>query len=93
VQEKTLANKPARVVGKVYEKLRSSRGLEGSDRGDHIRLESSTIIILKRPYKKLLTVNNWMLKPMWQLTTPVVLSGRRYETISLALPLTGDNDG
>jgi hypothetical protein len=57
VQEKTQADNPARVVGKVYEKLGGSRGLEGSDRSDHIYLESTTII-LKRSYKELLTVNN-----------------------------------
>lgn len=58
MQEKALANKSARVVGKVYEKSRSSRGDERSDRSDHISLESSTISILKRSYKELLRVNN-----------------------------------
>lgn len=56
MQEKTLADEPARVVRKVYEKPRGSRGLEGNDRSDHISLESSNISILKRSYKELLTV-------------------------------------
>ena len=56
MQEKTLADEPARIVGKVYEKPRGPRGLEGNDRSDHISLESSNISILKRSYKELLTV-------------------------------------
>jgi hypothetical protein len=32
-------------------------------------------------------------KKVWQLTMPVLPSGRIYETMSLALPLTGANDG
>jgi hypothetical protein len=58
MQEKTLADDPARIIGKIYEKPHSSRGLEGNDRSDHISLESSNIIILKRSYKELLTVKN-----------------------------------
>lgn len=57
MQEKSQTDNTARVVGKVYEKLGGSRDLEGSERGDHIYLES-TNIILKRSYKELLTVNN-----------------------------------
>jgi hypothetical protein len=60
MQEKTLADEPARIVGKVYEKPRGSRGLEGNDRSDHISLESSNISILKRSYKELLTVKNYI---------------------------------
>lgn len=60
MQEKTLADDPARIVGKVYEKSRGSRGREGNDRGDHISLESSDISILKRSYKELLTIKNWV---------------------------------
>jgi hypothetical protein len=57
VQEKTQTDNTARIVGKVYEKLGGSRSLEGSERSDHIYLES-TNIIFKRSYKKLLTINN-----------------------------------
>jgi hypothetical protein len=56
MQEKTLADEPARIVGKVYEKPRGSRGSEGNDRSDHISLEFSNIVIFKRSYKELLTV-------------------------------------
>ena len=48
MQEKTLADEPAKIIGKVYEKPRGSRGLEGNDRSDHINLETSNISILKR---------------------------------------------
>jgi hypothetical protein len=58
MQEKTLADESARVVGKVDEKLCSSLGLEGSDRSDRISLESFGIINVKRSYKELLAVNN-----------------------------------
>jgi len=56
MQEKTLADETARIVSKVYEKPRGSRGLEGNDRSDHISLEFSNISILKRSYKELPTV-------------------------------------
>lgn len=56
MQEKTLADEPARIVGKVYEKPCGSRGREGNDRSDHISLEFSNIVIFKRSYKELLTV-------------------------------------
>jgi hypothetical protein len=59
MQEKTLADEPARIVGKVYEKPRGSGGLEGNDCSDHISLESSDISILKRSCKELLTVKNY----------------------------------
>lgn len=59
MQEKTLTDQPARIVGKVYEKPRGSRGLEGNDRSDYISLESSDICILKRSYKELLTVKDY----------------------------------
>ncbi len=59
MEEKTLTDEPARVVGKVYEKPRGSRGLEGNDRSDHISLESPNISIFKRSYKELLTVKNY----------------------------------
>jgi hypothetical protein len=59
MQEKTLADDPARIVGEVYEKPRGSRGREGNDCSDHISLESSNISILKRSYKELLTVKNY----------------------------------
>lgn len=59
MQEKTLADEPARIVGKVYEKSRGSRGLEGNDRSDHISLKFSDIGILKRSYKELLTVKDY----------------------------------
>ena len=58
MQEKTLADEPTGVVGKVYEKPRGSRGLEGNDRSDHISLESSNISILKRSHKELVTVKS-----------------------------------
>jgi hypothetical protein len=58
MQEKTLADKSARVVGKVDEKPSSSLGLKGSDRSDHISLESFGIINFKRSYKELPAVNN-----------------------------------
>jgi hypothetical protein len=47
VQKKALANKPAGIVGKVYEKPRGPCSLEGSDRGDHINLKLFKIIIFK----------------------------------------------
>jgi len=50
MQEKTLADESARVVGNVDEKLSSSLGLEGSDRSDRISLESFDIIVFKRSY-------------------------------------------
>jgi hypothetical protein len=56
MQEKTLADEPARIVGKVYEKPCGSRSSEGNDRSDHISLEFSNIVIFKRSYKELLTV-------------------------------------
>jgi hypothetical protein len=59
MQEKTLADEPARIVGKVYEKPRGSRGFERNDRSDHISLEYSDISVLKGSYKELLTVNNY----------------------------------
>jgi hypothetical protein len=60
MQEKTLADESARVVGNVDEKLSSSLGLEGSDRSDRISLESFDIIVFKRSYEELLAVNNQM---------------------------------
>jgi hypothetical protein len=48
MQEKTLADEPARIVSKVYEKPRRSRGHKGNDRSDHISLETSDISIFKR---------------------------------------------
>jgi len=62
VQEKTLADESARVIGHVYEKTVGSRSLEGNDRSDHIGLESSNISILKRSYKDLLIVNKLNMK-------------------------------
>jgi len=93
VQKKAFADEPARVVGEVYEKPRGSCGLEGSDSGDHIDLELFNIIILKGSYKQLLAVNKTAVKIVGQLTTPVMPSGRRYETISIALLFTGDKVG
>jgi hypothetical protein len=93
VQKKPFADKPARITGKVYEKLGGPCGLEGSNRSDHINLELLKIISFKRSYKQLLAVNNEAVKTVWQLTTPVIPSGRRYETISLALLFTCDNFG
>ena len=93
MQKKAFADEPARIVAKVYEKPRGSCGLEGSDRSGHINGELLKIIILKRPHKQLVAVNNEAAKTAGQLTMPVMLSGRRYETMSLALLLTGDNSG
>jgi hypothetical protein len=56
MQEKTLADEPARIVGKVYEKPCGARSLEGNHRSDHVSLKSSNIIIFERSYKELLTV-------------------------------------
>ena len=92
MQKKAFADEPARIVAKVYEKPRGSCGLEGSDRSSHINGELFKII-LKRPHKQLVAVNNEAAKTAGQLTMPVMLSGRRYETMSLALLLTGDNSG
>jgi hypothetical protein len=93
VQKKAFADKPAGIVGKVYEKPRGPCGLEGSDRGDHINLELFRIIILKRSHKQLLVVNKGALETEGQLTMPVMPSESIYETISLALLFTGDNVG
>jgi hypothetical protein len=93
VQKKTFADKPAGIVGKVYEKPRGPCGLEGGDRGDHINLELFKIIILKGSYKQLLVVKKGTLESGRQLTMPVVPSERIYETILLALLFTGDNVG
>ena len=81
MQKKAFADVPAGIVGEVYEKPRSARGLEGSDRGDHINLELFKVIIFKGSYKQLLAVNNTAVKIVGQLTTPVMPSGRIYETI------------
>ena len=62
MQEKTLADEPARIVSKVYEKPCGSRGLEGNDCGDHISLKFSNTGILKRSYKELLTVEYYTLE-------------------------------
>ena len=93
MQKKAFTDKPAGIVGKVYEKPRGPCGLEGSDRGDYINLELFKIIILKRSYKQLLVVNKGAVQTIGQLTTPVMPSERRYEAISLALLFTGDNVG
>lgn len=93
MQKKALADEPAGIVGEVYEKPRGSCGLEGSDSGDHIDLELFDIIILKGSYKQLLAINNTTVKIIEQLTTPVMPSGRTYETISIALLFTGDKVG
>ena len=81
MQKKALADVPAGIVGEVYEKPRCSCGLEGSDSSDYINLELFKIIIFKGSYEQLLGVNNTAAKILGRLTTPVIPSGRRYETI------------
>lgn len=83
MQKKAFADVPAGIVGEVYEKPRGSCGLEGSDSSDYINLESFKIIVFKGSYKQLLAVSNTAgaVKILGQLTTPVMPSGRRYETI------------